>query len=123
MGRGDVMDQGFTTMCVEHRFRATHAVASDPLLQQPHEHEWCLSVEISGHEVPPGWIMDFADLRRRLAAIVPNGSDLNALVGQGDTTAERVRDLVVRDLVLPANAQLVEVTLTEAPGNTVRWRR
>lgn len=118
----DTRTSGLRTMSITHTFRAHHAVASDPRLQQPHEHEWSLTVEIAGEEVGPGWVMDFADLRSRCASMLPNGADLNGFTGESDATAERVLDRVVATLELPNHATMVRVSLSEAPGNAVHWR-
>lgn len=111
---------------IEHHFTASHAVASDSNSSELHPHDWVLTVFVDGWKCDRlGWVMDFADLRRLVAEVIPKGQTMNEWTGLEDATAEEIVDRLAYEIEqrLPDGRQLVRLALTEAPGNIAYWGR
>lgn len=115
---------------IERVFKATHAIRLyDGTLEEPHEHDWRLVVEVEAAELDAiEVVMDFHELEATVErAVEPlRGQDLNRLPQFFDVnpTAERVVERIFRTIAaeLPSRVKLTRATITEAPGcRSVFW--
>lgn len=111
------------SISVTESWTAHHAVANDPKNSEQHPHDWSVEVIVDGPLVGPGWVMDFAELRRIVRRVLPRGRTMNAWLCHDDATAERIAK-ALHDQVrrrLPAGVRMVRVVLEEGPGDRVQW--
>jgi 6-pyruvoyl-tetrahydropterin synthase len=105
---------------VKHRFRATHSVPDDPKNAKPHTNKWEAVAVVEGAlKVSPRWVMDWDDLEKLLAGILPSGSDLNNVHASG--TLEAIGEVIVAYVSrrLPNGVSLVRLELHEADKHAV----
>ena len=108
---------------IERRFSATHAVTIGGRREEPHAHDWLVTVEVAGERLDAdGLLCDFCALQQRLEQIVGpfDGADLNRTppFDEMNPTAELVAKHIAERFVegLPDGVALGAVTVTEAPG-------
>ena len=114
-------------IAVERSFWAAHAVTIDATPEPTHRHNWRVRVVFEGRELDDdGVVCDFHALERSIEGVIGGLDDrtLNELPcfeGLGPS-AERVARHIADHLEVPANARLVSVAVTEAPGCVATYR-
>ena len=117
---------------VQSTFSAAHALRlTDGTLEPVHGHDWRITVRVGCEQLDSlQTVMDFHELERILEEVVSpfrnrHLNDLDPFAdGQVNPTAERVAWWVGTrvDPRLPAEVNLVEVTVGEAPGCLATYR-
>ncbi len=94
-----------------------------------HGHNWLVTLTVAGPKLDSnGLLCDFHVLERRLDEVITrfNNNDLNATepFDRINPTAERVAEHIGTQVALhlPFGAQLVSVTVREAPGCTATYK-
>lgn len=114
---------------IEHRFNALHQLRlGNGTLEPVHGHDWRVAVTVArqdGGLDGYGFVADFHDLEKRLAALLgslhhgnlsqsPQFAEVNA-------SAEQVARWVAQNLTIPAAVRVTGVEVEESPGCVARW--
>lgn len=111
---GQTIKSSMSTIEIVYRFEATHSVADDPELAEPHTRKWEWRVWLRGPLTGPGWVIRDTVARERMAEVIGWGDNLNVLLCDPNATSEKLVDVMVRNLRLPAGIEVVRSRLSEA---------
>lgn len=111
-------------LIIERHFFAAHALTFlDGTTEPLHAHDWVAEVRVRAARLDgSGLVMDFHELERVVGEVVGamGNASLNELPSFAglSPSAERVAEHVYKELLprLRGAAELVQVTITEAPG-------
>lgn len=110
------------TFCASHQVHIP-AIGLEPL----HGHNWEVTVTVGAPELDEsGFVVDFHLLEQRLDAVIGpmNNRHLNELppFSRLNPSAENVALAIAQALVVPGEAKLLGVEVTEAPGCRAIYR-
>jgi len=116
---------------IERVFSAAHAIRLyDGSIEPLHGHDWRLAVTLGRGALDEiGVVMDFHVLEASVEGVIgpwrnQNLNDIEPFASSVNPTAELIAqyigEQVMRDL--PAEVELLSVSLGEAPGCTATWR-
>ncbi len=116
-------------LAVQRNFHATHAITMQGRREDTHEHDWHVSVAVTGDRLDAdGLLCDFHELEASLDAVLAGlrDRDLNQTppFDRLNPTAENVARHIAETLgpTVPPKATLSSVSVTEAPGCTATYR-
>ena len=107
-------------LSVEVGFKASHQVMWNGLMEEPHEHDFKITVSVKGVPDKDGMVVNFIDLKALIAEkiIIPlQGRLINEVIPV--PTAENIAIWAWDQLKGELN--LAEIRLTEAPGCNVAY--
>lgn len=114
---------------IERIFCAAHAIVMRGEREPLHGHNWGVRMTVGGHSLDEdGLLIDFHQLERSLDAVIAplRNANLNELppFDRVNPTAERVAEHIARAAAaqLPPGVEVIEVSVTEAPGCVARYR-
>lgn len=99
----------------------------DQSLEPLHGHNWCVTVTVGSDKLDAaGFVVDFHELENRLDAIISpwNNRHLNdvPVFGSINPSAENIAKAIADALIVPGDAKLLSVEITEAPGCSAVYR-
>lgn len=99
----------------------------DGVLEPIHGHNWCVTVTVGADKLDKaGFVVDFHELEKRLDRILSPWSNrhLNEVdpFSRLNPSAENVAFAIAEALVVPGEAKLLSVEVTEAPGCSAVYR-